>query len=48
MLCCAYGCNGIYALRNSESDEPCHGMEHALSAYYDITHGEGLAIITLR
>ena len=21
-------------------------MEHALSAYYDITHGEGLAIIT--
>lgn len=27
---------------------PCHGMEHALSAYYDITHGEGLAIITPR
>ena len=23
-------------------------MEHALSAYYDITHGEGLAIITPR
>ena len=29
-------------------DWPCHGMEHALSAYYDITHGEGLAIITPR
>ena len=26
----------------------CHGIEHALSAYYDITHGEGLAIITPR
>lgn len=25
-----------------------HGIEHALSAYYDITHGEGLAIITPR
>ena len=24
------------------------GIEHALSAYYDITHGEGLAIITPR
>lgn len=26
----------------------CHGMEHELSAYYDITHGIGLAIITPR
>ncbi len=48
MLCCTYGCNGIYALGNSPSGWPCHGMEHALSAYYDITHGEGLAIITPR
>lgn len=48
MLDCAYGCNGILALGNSESGWPCHGMEHALSAYYDITHGEGLAIITPR
>ena len=48
MLCCTYGCNGIYSLGNSESGWPCHGMEHALSAYYDITHGEGLAIITPR
>lgn len=48
MLTCTYGCNGIYALGNSESGWPCHGMEHALSAYYDITHGEGLAIITPR
>ena len=48
MLACTYGCNGIYCLGNSESGWPCHGMEHALSAYYDITHGEGLAIITPR
>lgn len=26
----------------------CHFMEHELSAYYDITHGHGLAIITPR
>ncbi|MGX7199507.1 iron-containing alcohol dehydrogenase [Enterococcus nangangensis] len=26
----------------------CHPMEHELSAYYDITHGVGLAIITPR
>ena len=48
MLCCTYGCNGILALGNSYSGWPCHGIEHALSAYYDITHGEGLAIITPR
>ena len=48
MLCCTYGCNRIYSLGNSQSGWPCHGMEHALSAYYDITHGEGLAIITPR
>lgn len=48
MLCCTYGCNGIYSLGSRPSGWPCHGMEHALSAYYDITHGEGLAIITPR
>jgi alcohol dehydrogenase YqhD (iron-dependent ADH family) len=26
----------------------CHWMEHELSAYYDITHGHGLAIVTPR
>ena len=46
MLACTYGCNGIYSLGSSASGWPCHGIEHALSAYYDITHGEGLAIIT--
>lgn len=48
MLACTYGCNGIYSLGNSESGWPCHAIEHALSAYYDITHGVGLAIITPR
>lgn len=48
MLCCTYGCNRILSLGNSGSGWPCHGIEHALSAYYDITHGEGLAIITPR
>ncbi len=42
------GCNGIYCLGNSPSGWPMHAMEHALSAYYDITHGEGLAIVTPR
>ena len=48
MLACTYGCNGIYSLGSSDTGWPCHGIEHALSAYYDITHGEGLAIITPR
>ena len=26
----------------------CHAMEHELSAYYDITHGHGLAFVTPR
>jgi alcohol dehydrogenase YqhD (iron-dependent ADH family) len=26
----------------------CHAMEHELSAFYDITHGHGLAILTPR
>jgi len=46
MYACAYGCNGILALGTGGSGWPMHGIEHALSAYYDITHGEGLAIIT--
>lgn len=33
---------------NNASGWPCHAIEHALSAFYDITHGEGLAIIIPR
>lgn len=47
-LNCTLDCNGILALGESASGWPMHGMEHALSAYYDITHGIGLAILTPR
>ncbi len=46
MLACTFGCNGLLSLGMGQSGWPMHGIEHALSAYYDITHGEGLAIIT--
>lgn len=36
-------CNGNQLVAFS-----CHGIEHELSAFYDITHGIGLAIITPR
>ncbi len=45
---CTLGCNGIYALGNSESGWPLHAIEHALSGFYDITHGIGLAIVAPR
>ena len=46
--CCSLACNSILSIGNAPSGWPMHGIEHALSAYYDITHGEGLAIITPR
>lgn len=36
-------CNGNQLVAFS-----CHGIEHELSAYYDVTHGVGLAIVTPR
>lgn len=36
-------CNG-----NQIAAFSCHGMEHELSAFYDVTHGVGLAILTPR
>ena len=48
MFCCTLACNGILSQGNSPSGWPCHGIEHALSGYYDITHGVGLAILTPR
>ncbi len=47
-LNCSLACNGIYGLGEGASGWPMHGIEHALSAYYDITHGVGLAIIAPR
>ena len=48
MYVCSWGCNGILANGCGYSGWPMHSIEHALSAYFDITHGAGLAIITPR
>ena len=48
MYVCSWGCNGILANGAGHSGWPMHSIEHALSAYFDITHGAGLAIITPR
>ncbi len=39
-------CSQIPAYGKEGSGWACHVMEHELSAYYDITHGAGLAILT--
>ena len=41
-------CSGIPSYGKQPTGWPCHAMEHELSAYYDITHGVGLAILTPR
>lgn len=46
MLASSFGCNGLLALDRTPSPWPCHGIEHEISAWHDITHGVGLAIIT--
>jgi len=48
MYACTFGCNGLLALGTTPGCWPMHMIEHILSGYYDITHGEGLAIITPR
>ncbi|MBQ9448573.1 MAG: iron-containing alcohol dehydrogenase [Acholeplasmatales bacterium] len=48
MYTCTLACNGIFANGTGPSGWPMHSIEHALSAYFDITHGAGLAIITPR
>ena len=39
--------NGLTG-RGKQGVWSCHPMEHELSAFYDITHGIGLAILTPR
>ena len=41
-------CSGIPEYGKQGTAWPCHAIEHQLSAYYDITHGIGLAILTPR
>ena len=48
MYTCSLACNGIFSNGNGRTGWPMHSIEHALSAYFDITHGAGLAIITPR
>ncbi len=37
--------NGLVGM-GREQDWACHGMEHELSAIYDVAHGAGLAVLT--
>lgn len=46
MICGTLAWNGLIRVLNNNGDWSCHLMEHALSAVYDIAHGEGLAIVT--
>lgn len=48
MACSSVGCSGIPEYGKQSTGWPCHALEHELSAYYDITHGVGLAILTPR
>ena len=41
-------CSGIPSYGKQATGWPCHALEHELSAFYDITHGVGLAILTPR
>ena len=46
MMAASFGCSGHLAIGRTPSPWVCHAIEHEISAYYDITHGVGLAIIT--
>ena len=48
MMASSVACSGIPEYGKSYSGWVCHGLEHELSAWYDITHGVGLAIVTPR
>lgn len=46
MMVSSFGCCGLPAIGRTNSPWVCHAIEHELSAYYDITHGAGLALVT--
>ncbi|MBO4934576.1 MAG: iron-containing alcohol dehydrogenase [Clostridia bacterium] len=48
MAIASVACSGIPEYGKQDTGWPCHSMEHELSAFYDITHGVGLAILTPR
>lgn len=47
MWTASWAINGFIEYATGQ-DWACHSIEHELSAYYDITHGLGLAIVTPR
>ncbi len=47
MWASSWAINGLLD-KGKDTDWTVHSMEHELSAYYDITHGVGLAILTPR
>ena len=48
MMASSIACSGIPEYGKEYTGWVCHALEHELSAYYDITHGVGLAILTPR
>ncbi|MBQ9273249.1 MAG: iron-containing alcohol dehydrogenase [Succinivibrio sp.] len=46
MMASSFGCCGLLNIGREPSPWVVHGLEHELSAFYDITHGVGLAILT--
>ena len=48
MWCSSWAMNGFMSAGFGKSGPTCHPIEHQLSAFYDITHGLGLAILTPR
>lgn len=42
----SWAINGFISCGKGKVAWPVHGMEHSLSAYYDIPHGVGLALLT--
>jgi alcohol dehydrogenase YqhD (iron-dependent ADH family) len=46
MMASSFGCCGLLAIGRDPSPWVCHGIEHEVSAYYNVTHGAGLAVIT--
>ncbi|MCM0648530.1 iron-containing alcohol dehydrogenase [Clostridium swellfunianum] len=43
--CSTLALNGVNGIGRNGGDWASHGIEHSLSAFYDIAHGSGLAII---
>ena len=46
MQASSFGCCGLVNAGMTPTPWVCHGIEHEISAYSDITHGAGLAVIT--